>query len=216
MPAAQERIISLLPIQYNSQRDNFEWGGLLKAWAQCFYTSCVMFLSNWIPAANTKEYETQYVDDTEVLVGKPGIAEKVMRRYNWITGRTGAWLYTHRDAIQERFAAAALNLKVIGKAGENLGGKLNLGTPADISNALKNGSPVVISTKLTSFGHIVLIIGETDTSWILHDPYGNALTDYRDLNGDSVRYEKNWFNERWGRMVTGRVNEGYMIYAVGA
>lgn len=58
----------------------------------CFYTSALIFLSNWLGKnAVSDEYAEAYIDDTEANVGKPGIAEAVMSKFKWITGRSGAW-----------------------------------------------------------------------------------------------------------------------------
>jgi hypothetical protein len=206
-------VITKLKVPYNSQRDNYYWGGALAASAQCFYTSVLMFLSAFIPAAATKDYESAYVDDVEVLVGKPGIGEIVMKRYNWIKGRTGAWFYTHRDAVIFRLAQAGIKGSVVCRAGEPLmGGKFNFGTMEEVSAALKKGSPVVISTKLTSFGHIVCIVGETEDAWIVHDPYGNALLGYRSTDGSYVEYPKAWFNNLVCNSITGVANANNILY----
>jgi|SRR6185436_19441663 len=208
-----KEVATLIQIVYNSQRDNDNWGGVLPYWAQCAYTSFIMFLSNWISIARTKEYETAYVDDTEALVGKPGIAEEAEKKYPWIKGRTGAWFYVHRDACAQRLAAAGVKGQMVCRAGEPLGGgRINYGTTEEISAALKSGSPVVVSTKLTDQGHVVLIVGETFDAWILEDPYGDARTQYRDPNGHQVQYLKTWFNPLICEKITNLPNQCVITY----
>ncbi|WP_448561152.1 C39 family peptidase, partial [Trichothermofontia sp.] len=57
---------------------------------------------------------------------------------------------------------------------------------------LNNRRPVVVAGYFTHSGHIVCIIGYTPTGYIVNDPYGNALTGYRDRNGRRVFYDNDY------------------------
>lgn len=57
---------------------------------------------------------------------------------------------------------------------------------------LNERRPVVVAGYFTHSGHIVCIIGYTPKGFIVHDPYGNALTGYRDRNGKSVFYDNDY------------------------
>ncbi len=53
---------------------------------------------------------------------------------------------------------------------------------------LTAGNPVIVSTKLTSSGHIILIRGFNEAGYIVNDPFGNALMKYKDRNGAGLVY----------------------------
>lgn len=57
---------------------------------------------------------------------------------------------------------------------------------------LNNQRPVVVGGYFTHSGHIVCIIGYTPSGYIVNDPYGNALTGYRDRNGKRVFYDNDY------------------------
>lgn len=61
-----------------------------------------------------------------------------------------------------------------------------------VKSELNNQRPVVVGGYFTHSGHIVCIIGYTPKGFIVHDPYGNALTGYRDRNGKSVFYDNDY------------------------
>lgn len=50
------------------------------------------------------------------------------------------------------------------------------------------GLPVIIGTKLTASGHIVMMIGSDQNGFHCNDPYGNANNNYKDQNGFEVYY----------------------------
>lgn len=86
----------------------------------------------------------------------------------------------------------------------------------DVLKSLNAGIPVVVGVAYKSSGHILLIIGYEDTTFIVHDPYGlrNGSTDeYITIGsgGDSDRYSFTLMdailfdggpNSGWGRIVT--------------
>jgi hypothetical protein len=53
---------------------------------------------------------------------------------------------------------------------------------------IRSGHPVIVSTQLTSAGHIICLIGTQGEDFIVHDPFGNYLTKYKDPNGKALLY----------------------------
>lgn len=79
-------------------------------------------------------------------------------------------------------------------------------TPQIVKSAIDQGHLVILSTQLTSSGHIILIRGyENDgAQFIANDPYGNAnVAGYgKSMNGKAVRYtwakmKTKWMVEVW-------------------
>lgn len=64
----------------------------------------------------------------------------------------------------------------------------------DVDNELRNGRPVVLPGDFTASGHIVTAIGYTPTGYIVHDPWGDALTGYADTNGRRLFYPFSYIN----------------------
>lgn len=62
---------------------------------------------------------------------------------------------------------------------------------ADLDGEIGAGRPVLLSGGFTGSGHIVLLIGFTaDGDLIVHDPYGDWTTRYKDLHGEARIYER--------------------------
>jgi hypothetical protein len=56
---------------------------------------------------------------------------------------------------------------------------------------VREKAPVIISGKFTSFGHICVLLGFTyNGDWIVHDPYGDWNTDYKNKQGAYRVYNK--------------------------
>jgi hypothetical protein len=62
------------------------------------------------------------------------------------------------------------------------------GTRAELRAHLDAGRPVVVHGYWTSAGHIVVIVGYTDTDWIVNDPAGDWYTCYGCGPADHVEY----------------------------
>jgi hypothetical protein len=75
-------------------------------------------------------------------------------------------------------------------------------TIIDILNYVNDTeNPVIIGTNFTPSGHIVVVIGFIQTYGkithiILHDPYGNPLTGYKDVKGANIEIPILWANGR--------------------
>lgn len=64
------------------------------------------------------------------------------------------------------------------------------GTYSEIKSHLDQGRPVVIHGYFTSSGHIMVIVGYTDTHWICNDPAGEWEEYVGDFYGDNLRNGK--------------------------
>ena len=179
-------------IRFNSQRDNFSFNGKFKGWSQCFSTSVWMLMSYFCKdiVANDDKYLSKYVDDVESTVGKPGIAEKVVRKFKWITGKTSLWWLVQKEGLEKWMWDRGVKGNAIFSDCENDFG--------DLPSLLKHG-PVILGTKKIGGlkgGHIILIIGyENNCMFICNDPYGDAGTDYKIHNGEGVLYSYSWLKK---------------------
>lgn len=172
-------------VGYNSQRDNYSFFNTFPGWCQCFSTSAWMLLSFFSSKfkADDDNGLAQYVDDVEIAVGKPGIGEAIVRKYNWIKGNTSYWWLVQEAGITKWLNEAG----VIGYAKF-----INGGNYQEISRELMNGPVILQTNKLGGLpgGHIILLIGMDGDYYIVNDPYGDANTQYKEKNGKAVRYSK--------------------------
>lgn len=68
-------------------------------------------------------------------------------------------------------------------------------TWGQIRSQLMQGRPVVVGGYFTHSGHIVTVVGYTSNGYIVNDPYGNALTGYRDTNGRKLFYSSGYMSQ---------------------
>lgn len=68
----------------------------------------------------------------------------------------------------------------------------------DVELELVNGRPVVLAGDFTATGHIVTLIGYTPNTLIVNDPWGNALTGYKDTEGRKLYYPNAYVNRVCG------------------
>ncbi|TGK86211.1 hypothetical protein EHQ23_08110 [Leptospira bourretii] len=74
---------------------------------------------------------------------------------------------------------------------ENIKTQINSGKPVVTSGTFnielggkdKEGNPIVVK------GHVITIVGYDETGWIVHDPFGDANTDYKKGSGKYIHYE---------------------------
>jgi len=137
----------------------------------------------------------QYVDDVEATVGKPGIAEKVMRKIKFITGKTSLWWAVQKEGVEAW-------LWRNGVKGAAIFRESNLGFDS-LSEILKTGPVILGTTKMGKLpgGHIILAIGETPEAIVCNDPYGDALGNYINQDGRAVEYPKTFLRKYTGEKV---------------
>lgn len=78
------------------------------------------------------------------------------------------------------------------------GFKTSFGTTrkwADLRSELLNRRPVVLAGDFTASGHIITLIGYNSEGYIAQDPWGDALTGYRDTEGRKLMYPYNYMNQ---------------------
>lgn len=186
-------------IEYNSQRDNIDFGGKFPGWHQCFTTCAWMFMSFYVKdiVGSDDDRLAVYFDDVEEYVGTPGIGEKIKQKFNWIAGKTSYWWLVQQAGIQKWISLYGVKGKA--KFFENK--DFN-----KIYDYLLYG-PVILGTKKLGGlkgGHIILAVGIDDNGKdiICHDPYGDANTNYKNKNGKYVIYKKDMLMKHVGKKAT--------------
>ena len=58
----------------------------------------------------------------------------------------------------------------------------------EVRAEIRAGRPVIVSGKFTASGHIIVIIGLKGDDFIVHDPWGDANTGYKNRNGAARVY----------------------------
>lgn len=165
---------------------------------QCFYASAVMFLGAFpgiVKPDSAYQYLADYVDALEPTFGKPGIGERLLRRYN-LTGRIGQYWIAHRDAISATLEAAGVDAGRLvyvetGATRDELARALRF-APAIVATS---GLPYARGGRVDALGgHIVLLAQGQGAHYDLFDPFGNPLTDYRDRDGEAVPVTLDWLD----------------------
>lgn len=169
-------------IDYNSQRDNVTFGSF-PGYRQCFTTCAWMMMSYYSDMIDGKSDRAMasYFEDVEDSVGKSGIGEKIKQKYNWIRGNTSLWWLVQQAGIKEWLSRYGVKGHAVYADS----------CPIDKLIDLVEQGPVIVGTKKLGGlpgGHIILLTGYRNGAFIVNDPYGSALTNYRDHNGDSVIY----------------------------
>lgn len=65
---------------------------------------------------------------------------------------------------------------------------------SEVKSELMKGRPVVLAGDFTASGHIVCLIGYNNQGFIVNDPWGDALTGYRDTEGARLLYPYNYMD----------------------
>lgn len=182
-------------LEYNSQRDNYDFEGQFKGSCQCFSTSVWMFLAYYVPdiIAHDDNGLAKYVDDVSNIVGKPGIGEQVKSEHPEITGNTAYWWQVHKAAIEKIFSDH------LGHCPQKVAFREQV-TIDELKNALENG-PVILGTrKLGGLpgGHIILAVDKDAGNIYCNDPYGDATKGYASRNGENVKYPIDWLSHHIG------------------
>jgi hypothetical protein len=175
---------------YIDQRKQFNWSGKLHPHRQCFYSSAVMLLSYYLEEAKEPEYYKQYVDDVEMSVGKPGVAEKYFPR---LTGRTGAHWHVHKKALELRLPL----MNIIFLEDQKLG---------FLKASLASNEPIIYGTTNIGGlpgGHIMVGVRNFGVEGIVtYDPFGDARTNYQNHDGEGVVYSDDLLKKHFsGRMM---------------
>ena len=166
-----------IQITYNWQVNNNNLNGKFSGYAQCGPTSCCMMLSAYIPKASTDDFVKSFIE----IIDKDWLSEKVETRQS-------AFQHNYENAINRSLKKFNIDKKAVVKP--------HSATFEDIYNALKSGSPVMTSTRLTGDGHYICIVGWNNDKecFIVHDPYGkfdfekNKYVEVKDKVGAFIEY----------------------------
>jgi hypothetical protein len=149
------------------------------------------FYSSNIKARDDKRL-AQYVDDVEEQVGTSGIAEKIKLKFNWITGYTSLWWNVQKAGIEKWLWREGVKGEVI---------FVDEGNWDYINTALVFG-PIILGTKKIGGlpgGHIILLTGVLNSGYYMaHDPFGDAVTKYKETDGTGVLYHIDLLKEVTG------------------
>ena len=177
-------------INYNSQRDNDDFGGRFKAFNQCFSTCAVMLMSFYSKnvAGGDDVFLKKYLYDIEATLNPSGLGARLKMKYKWIKGATSLWWLVQKDAITDY-------LHHFGTKGQAVFYDDNclIGSLPDFATV----SPFILGTsKLGGLpgGHIILVIEYNIKTGALvcHDPFGDARTNYKSTKGAYVEYPLGW------------------------
>ena len=74
----------------------------------------------------------------------------------------------------------------------------------DLDKSLKSGLPIVLginhrgSLENSTGGHMIVVIGRTKSGdYLVHDPYGDLMTDYSTDKGEKLTYTRHVLTSRW-------------------
>lgn len=180
----------ILNIEYNSQRDNIATP-VAGPMSQCGYNAAWMWLSHFIPKIHSSDdgQLAKFVDGMEPAYGLYGFGDDILESHPEYAGRRmGAFMENYSRIISRYLELYGIQGHLVYR--EGYGDKS--GSLQEIIDAIDGDSPVFLSTRLTSAGHFVLVIGYDfdQQSLIIHDPFGNATGDkpYSDQDGEAVLY----------------------------
>ena len=183
-------------VEYFTQRDNKR-----EPYVTCFNTSVAMAMSYCLnlegldqvaigadPKIQLEDYLDMLIQDNET---KQWMIENQGRIGSWI------WKYTKRTIY-------AIEAYIFNRLMNNLGYKAEEKynwTYDTVCHALEqNSMPMVIGGNFSSVssvgGHMNCLVGYNAIGlkeFIVHDPYGNAMTKYVDQNGSYVRYPAKFY-----------------------
>ena len=193
-------MIPAFKIKWNRQ-DNNGKVGFITPGSQCGYTSVAMALSTVYPEAESDTFIEKMVDDMEPMVGKPGWGEKFFQRKGWKGGwiysqvfggkaRAGAYMELYAEWLRDFIKDNKLNVEVV-FVPEN-------GKWEDVRALLKKGFPVVLGTRILPSGHFIVVVSydEEKDEYTAKDPWGDANTNYKNKNGDNVKYSQKMLSEK--------------------
>lgn len=183
--------MQLIEVPYNSQRDNQPFPNL-RGSSQCGYTAAAMAISPFVPRSATDKFIAKLILAMEPIYGEARFEDRILRLVPWARGRRfGAIGDCYVVALNAIFAE------------ENLPYRMRWyptgGTSAQLKAAIDAGSPAMLSTMLTDYGHFITVIGYDDQHWICHDPYGDGYAPggYRhNSKGEERYYPKAWLEHK--------------------
>ncbi len=101
----------------------------------------------------------------------------------WCMNKAGAGSQTNHNVLQELIKAYGYPSSFATKR-----------TWAEVKDELINRRPVVLAGDFTASGHIITLIGYTAQGFIVNDPWGDALSGYRSMDGRKLLYPYNYMD----------------------
>ncbi len=155
-----------------------------------------------IPKKHTSDYGA-YVSNKYTKTGttfsrmqKDPSGKAAYGGYGWCTDKGAAWAYRMQD-YAKKHGTSSKPVKSDFYWGKGL---------SDVKKYLKMGRVVVLSTKLTSAGHIVTIKGiDSAGKLVANDPYGDKNKGYMNYKGEGARYSWSQVGTKWFITVYGAV-----------
>lgn len=161
-------------VNYETQRDNKN-----NPHGTCGPTSIGMLISSYadVPDSEAWQLEDQIY---ELLTSDEGM-QRFKRHYSWAVGKYNPW------NIHGMLSWAASEYGVPARFSELPEGNMRF---ERLFELLDKG-PVVVSGRFTGSGHIVCVVGYTGIGdLIVHDPYGDWNSRYRDRDGEYRIYSQ--------------------------
>lgn len=183
-------------IGYNTQRDNEDFDNAFPGSKQCFSTAAYMLLSFISPVIHKAEDDNMlasYVRDASDVVDKTGTGAEMDKKNNYTVNSAYFW-EVHKKIIENI-------MHVENKFGRMIYRDASA-TWEMLYSALESGPVILGTNKLGGLpgGHIILAIGhEANGDLICHDPYGDANTRYKNINGQSVVYSREFLEPAIGK-----------------
>ncbi len=116
--------------------------------------------------------------------------------YGWCTDKGAAWAYRMQD-YAKKHGSSSKPIKSDFYYGKGI---------SDVKKYINMGRVVVLSTKLTSAGHIVTVKGITSSGKLLtNDPYGDKNQGYKNYKGEGATYTWSQVGTKWFITVYGAV-----------
>jgi hypothetical protein len=177
--------MKVLPVTYISQYNTAIKSSVAPG-ARCAYTAGAMTLSLEIPEAINDAwiesfiYRIEHGDICQEILARPDFKKRLPR------------MGAHGEVIAY---AAEIILRDYGSSKKVIWHAQNA-PDGTIEKAIDGGSPVCLSTMLTKSGHFINIATYDDNFFYAKDPAGNAVTGYRNRNGDLVPYKKTWLKPK--------------------
>ena len=169
------------PVKYLTQRDNINpYTGKKDGHNQCMVASFTM-LVNWLGDKLKNKHLQVYNEFTHLAIVGKNANEIERRRYNSINHATPLNLMFENLKLKQRFKSLQMNYDEVQ------------------DKCKKIGSPIIVGSMITSYGHIIVYIG--NNKW--HDPYGKCseetLSYYGkgfDILGSNVEYSDRFVRDR--------------------
>lgn len=190
-------------VEYFTQRDNKIFASI-----SCFPTSLAMCINYCLTQAGLNKSavgcapENQLEDYLNMILDDNETKQWMIKNQ----GRLGMWIWQYKRRTLYAVESYIFN-RLMNSLGYKSTESYNAGYQT-VCNLLKqNELPMVIGGNFSSVssvgGHMVNLVGYNSIGlkeFIVNDPYGNALTGYKDDKGEYVRYPSKFFEKSKGEI----------------